>query len=69
MMTLPIKRFPKEQRRQIIERRLHDSNNGLGFISAVDAALKLGIPIPQKRKVSPEETGNKRKRSNNDGCI
>jgi len=48
-MTKSINSYPEEKRRAVIERRLKNPGSGSGYWAAVQAAEKLGIPLPGKR--------------------
>lgn len=52
-MTKPISSYPEDQRRRVIERRLKTKSSGSGYWAAVQAAEKLGIPVPKSGASKP----------------
>lgn len=46
-MTKSIRSYPEQKQRSVIERRLNMRRGGAGYHSAVSAARKLGMEIPE----------------------
>ena len=44
-MSKPLSSYPKEQRREVAQRRVAQSSGGLGYLSAIDYLNKTGTPI------------------------
>lgn len=64
-MTKSISSYPEAQQRVVVERRLRNKSGGSGYWAAVQAAEKLGIPIPSKsnfKQRRPESDEDRRKR-------
>ena len=64
-MTKSISSYPEAQQRVVVERRLRNKSGGSGYWAAVQAAEKLGIPIPSKSSFKPrrkESDEDRRKR-------
>lgn len=64
-MTKSISSYPEAQQRTVVERRLKNHSGGSGYWAAVQAAEKLGIPIPSKGSFKPrrkESDEDRRKR-------
>jgi hypothetical protein len=64
-MTKSISSYPEAQQRVVVERRLRNKSGGSGYWAAVQAAEKLGIPVPSKAGFKPrraESDEDRRKR-------
>lgn len=48
-MTKAISSYPESERKAVIERRLRTKSGGSGYLAALKAAEKLGIPVPNKQ--------------------
>lgn len=60
-MTKSISSYPEAQQRVVVERRLRNKSGGSGYWAAVQAAEKLGIPVPSKagfKPRRPQRSGN-----------
>lgn len=68
-MTKSINSYPEAQQRVVVERRLRNKSGGSGYWAAVQAAEKLGIPVPSgkggfkpRRKESDEDRRKREKK-------
>jgi hypothetical protein len=60
-MAKPLRRLSGDELKAAINRRLAENTGGLGYLSAVDAAHKLSIPMPEKRGKRKTERETERK--------
>ena len=65
-MSKSIASYPEGQRRDIIARRLAQSERGAGYWAARAAADKLGIKVPAPKKFTAGKGPRKRRRDSED---
>ena len=64
-MSKALSTYPEAIRRTVIDRRLKGSGRGNGYHAARDAAIKLGISIPNAATGKPGTVVKRKRRKNN----
>jgi len=48
-MTKPIRSYPDFLKKEVIIRRIKNKTGGLGYLSALDAAKKIGLNVKEEK--------------------